>query len=208
MANVRYKEIPSELSHLAAPKVGGIPTRVSIGLDNNIGEFYFIAIEDLRPFKNQARKHFDKAEIDALAGSIKVHGMRQPLTIIACEGEKGKYEVVSGERRLRAAQIAGLKKVPCILLKNHALAEEITLALDNDKAGHEATSRITQVLKDSKLDMTLKTADLPKTIKDPDQLIREKGIKAFEQTITQSKIIHETSLPKTNSKGMNMEAEL
>ena len=63
-------------------------------------------------------------------------------------------------------------------------------------------------MKDSKLDITLKTADLPKTVKDPDQLIRDKGIKSFEQTITQSKTILEPTLPKANSKLMNMEAAL
>jgi len=50
--------------------------------------------------------------------------------------------------------------------------------------------------------------DLPKAIKDPDQMIRNSGIKAFEQTINQGKIIHEASLPKTHTKVMNMEAEL
>lgn len=88
-------------------------------------------------------------------------------------------------------------------LKNCGI-KEITLALDNDKAGQEATSKITQLVKDSKLDITLKTTDLPKTVKDPDQLIRDKGMKAFEGLLPQAKIAYEH---KSASKEMNMELE-
>ncbi len=125
MGKVRYKEISESLSKLAKPEENF--GRASIGLEKNIGEFYYLDINDLVPFKNQARKHFPLEEIEALAQSIKQHGIRHPLTVIPHEGEKGKYEVISGERRLRAAKVAGLDKVPCTLLKDKSTAEEVAI---------------------------------------------------------------------------------
>ncbi|KIE05706.1 hypothetical protein NF27_DJ00030 [Candidatus Jidaibacter acanthamoeba] len=125
MGKVRYKEISESLSKLTKPEVNF--GRSSIGLEKNVGEYYYIDVNDLIPFKNQARKHFPLEEIESLAQSIKQHGIRHPLTVIPYDGEKGKYEVVSGERRLRAAKVAGLDKVPCILLKDKNLAEEIAI---------------------------------------------------------------------------------
>lgn len=58
---------------------------------------------------HQARKHFDKEELAALAASVKSHGILQPL-LVRHVGER--YELVAGERRLRAATEAGLKRVP------------------------------------------------------------------------------------------------
>jgi ParB family chromosome partitioning protein len=124
MRNIKYKPISPEMELLAKP---GNTGRVAVGIDKSIGEFYFLLLEDLIPFKNQARKYFSTEEINALAESIQKHGVRQPLTVIASEENKGKYEVVSGERRLKAANIAGLKKVPCIILKEKNNADEIAL---------------------------------------------------------------------------------
>ena len=125
MAKVRYKEISESLAKLTKPNE--THSRVSIGLENNIGEFYYIHVNDLLPYKNQARQHFVQEEIELLANSIKEHGIRHPLTIIACDNEKGKFEVVSGERRLRAARLIGLDKVPCILLRDKSIADEIAI---------------------------------------------------------------------------------
>jgi ParB family chromosome partitioning protein len=126
MGKVQYRDkVIDNLEKLAKPHL--FEGRVSIGLEQNVGEFYYIPIEDLAPFKSQARTNFDEKEIDALAQSIEQHGVRQPLTIIADEKQKGMFEVVSGERRLRAAQKAGLAKVPCILVKDQRLAEEIAI---------------------------------------------------------------------------------
>lgn len=125
MGTVKYKEISESLSRLTKPATE--PGRVSVGLEKNIGEFYFLNVDDLYPFKNQARSSFNEDEINNLAESIKKHGVRHPLTVISSDIGKGKFEVVSGERRLRAAKIAGLRKVPCILLKEVELAEEVAI---------------------------------------------------------------------------------
>lgn len=125
MATVRYKEISKSLENLTKPSDD--VSRISIGLEKNIGEYYYIHVNDLLPYKNQARQHFAQEEIELLANSIKEHGIRHPLTIIACDNEKGKFQVVSGERRLRAAKLIGLDKVPCILLKDKTVADEIAI---------------------------------------------------------------------------------
>jgi ParB family chromosome partitioning protein len=126
MAKVRYREISPELEKLASP-VSSQNSRVSIGFEDEVGEFYYFSVDDLIPYKNQARSMFDEDEIDKLSETIKQHGVRQPLSIIKSTIVLDKYEVVSGERRLRAARKAGLKKVPCIVIKDENTADEISL---------------------------------------------------------------------------------
>lgn len=124
MRKIKYKEISPEMDLLAKP---GNKGRMAIGIDKKIGEFYFLPVEDLMPFESQARKVFSQEEIDALADSIKKHGIRQPLTVVSSESQKGKYEVISGERRLKAANLVGLEKVPCIILAERGKADEVAL---------------------------------------------------------------------------------
>ena len=73
-----------------------------------------IPIEYIMPNINQPRKKFDKNELNALAKSIAQNGILQPLTVrkLSCV----EYELISGERMLKAADIAGLKKIPCIVM--------------------------------------------------------------------------------------------
>lgn len=102
-------------------------TRPSVFTEKFRGEYYNIDISKLVPFHNQARKHFDEDSLNKLAETIKEHGIRQPLTILSTEDSSGQYEVISGERRLRAAVIAGLKTVPCIIITDRKKAEEIAI---------------------------------------------------------------------------------
>ncbi|MBR3236501.1 ParB/RepB/Spo0J family partition protein [Candidatus Saccharibacteria bacterium] len=62
--------------------------------------------------ENQPRRDFDKGALEALAVSIKEHGVLQPIVVTE---EDGKYKIVAGERRWRAAKIAGLDKIPAII---------------------------------------------------------------------------------------------
>lgn len=65
---------------------------------------------------HQPRKGFDEEKLQELAASIQEHGIIQPLVLSTQEaGKKGKYALIAGERRLRAAQIAGLESVPAVL---------------------------------------------------------------------------------------------
>lgn len=69
----------------------------------------------IRPNKTQPRKVFDEAELSSLASSIAQSGILQPLTVRRIN--QSEFELVAGERRLRAAILAGLSKVPCVLIK-------------------------------------------------------------------------------------------
>lgn len=82
-----------------------------------------LKVEQLQPGKYQPRSHMDQASLNELAASIKVQGVMQP--ILARELPEGGYEIIAGERRWRAAQLAELKQVPVIVRKvpdNAALA--------------------------------------------------------------------------------------
>ncbi len=72
-----------------------------------------VAIEKIIPNKDQPRKEFDAEKIKELAASIKEQGILQP--IVARKLESGEYEIIAGERRWRAAQVAGAHEVPVIL---------------------------------------------------------------------------------------------
>ena len=75
----------------------------------------FISIDKLKPNPNQPRKDFDPAELEELAESIRQQGVIQP--IIAEDAGDGTYTIIAGERRTRAARLAGLKEVPVVLRK-------------------------------------------------------------------------------------------
>ncbi|MDD6920532.1 MAG: ParB/RepB/Spo0J family partition protein [Eubacteriales bacterium] len=77
----------------------------------NLPGLQMVEIGEIIPNKNQPRKTFDKDKIAELADSIKMNGIIQP--IVLRKTDKGS-EIVAGERRWRAAKIAGLKEVPCI----------------------------------------------------------------------------------------------
>ena len=84
---------------------------------NQKGEFLssrvrYIPINAVRPNPQQPRRSFDETALRELADSISAYGILQPLTV---RDRGGVYELVAGERRLRAARIAGLREVPCLI---------------------------------------------------------------------------------------------
>ena len=80
---------------------------------NKTTENNLVFISDILPNKNQPRKDFDNELINDLAESIKDNGLIQPIAVRALSNNK--YEIVAGERRWRASQIAGLTKVPVVI---------------------------------------------------------------------------------------------
>lgn len=84
---------------LDSPESGGIVT---------------LKINDIEPNKEQPRKEFDPDQLNMLAGSITKHGVIQPLTV---REKNGAYQIVAGERRWRAAKIAGLSEVPVRIME-------------------------------------------------------------------------------------------
>ncbi|MEX3017297.1 ParB/RepB/Spo0J family partition protein [Gymnodinialimonas hymeniacidonis] len=74
-----------------------------------------IPIEDVQPNPDQPRRAFDEEQLRELAASIREHGIIQPLIVRPDPAESGKYQIVAGERRWRAAQIAQLHEVPALV---------------------------------------------------------------------------------------------
>jgi ParB family chromosome partitioning protein len=73
-----------------------------------------LPVASISPNPQQPRKIFEENQLEDLATSIKQHGIIQPLIVIAAEGVD-RYTLIAGERRLRAAKLAGLKDVPAIV---------------------------------------------------------------------------------------------
>lgn len=80
--------------------------------DTNDAEPQMLKISQVEPNREQPRKQFDKETLEDLAGSIKQYGIIQP--IIVCK-KNDYYEIIAGERRWRAAKMAGLKEVPVVI---------------------------------------------------------------------------------------------
>ena len=76
-----------------------------------------ISISSIVPNKNQPRKIFEKQALEDLSNSIKERGIIQPLIVRKSEDQDDKYELIAGERRLQAAQSAGLHEVPVVILQ-------------------------------------------------------------------------------------------
>ena len=72
-----------------------------------------IDIDLIEPSNMQPRTHFDEARLEELAQSIRANGIIQPLLVRQLEGDR--YQLVAGERRWRAAQRAGLQRVPVVV---------------------------------------------------------------------------------------------
>jgi ParB family chromosome partitioning protein len=85
-----------------------------------------LALEEIEPNFSQPRYHFDEAALEALAGSLREHGVLQP--VLVRPGPEGSYELVAGERRWRAAEIAGLDSIPALVCEyDDAAALEVAL---------------------------------------------------------------------------------
>ena len=78
------------------------------------GTIVLVPVNSIVPNPDQPRKIFNQYELESLAASIKHNGIIQPL-VIRCVSD-GKYELISGERRLRAAKLVCLENVPCIIM--------------------------------------------------------------------------------------------
>lgn len=84
-----------------------------------------VAITKVEPNRKQPRKLFDEDKLQELADSIKQFGLLQPILV---QDRKEYYEIIAGERRWRAARLAGLKEVP-VIIKNYSDQEIVEIAL-------------------------------------------------------------------------------
>lgn len=87
---------------------------------------WHIPLSEIVPNSEQPRRNFSHAELEDLVASVKQHGIMQP--ILVTEKEDGGYELIAGERRLRASQIAGLATIPA-MVRTATQQEKLELAL-------------------------------------------------------------------------------
>jgi ParB family chromosome partitioning protein len=104
----------------------GLDALLSEGETQSGERLLTLPVENLVPGKYQPRTHMDAAALNELAESIKAQGLMQPILARPITG--GKYEIIAGERRWRASQLAGLKEVP-VLVRNVSDDAALKMAL-------------------------------------------------------------------------------
>lgn len=92
------------------------------------GRVVFLPIRAIRPNPMQPRRVFRPEALDELAESIRAHGVLQPLSV---RRTAGGYELIAGERRLRAAKLAGLREVPCLLARSSEEESALLALVEN-----------------------------------------------------------------------------
>jgi len=113
--------------------------------DEQVSDLRNIMIDEIEPDPEQPRRRFDELALDELAASIRAHGVLQPIVVTAHDGG---YRIVAGERRWRAAKLAGLGKIPALvrtLTNQHRL--EISLIENLQRADLNPIETATAYLK-------------------------------------------------------------
>ena len=93
------------------------------------GQILLVPQEEIFPNRNQPRKTFSGDELVGLAESIRENGIIQPVSVRV--SDDGRYELIAGERRLRAARLAGLTLIPCILMEVSDETSAVYALLEN-----------------------------------------------------------------------------
>lgn len=88
----------------------------------------YLPIESVHPNPAQPRRYFEQEALQELSQSIRHYGILQPLSV---RRKGGSYELVAGERRLRAAKMAGLREVPCLLLRSDEEESSLLALIEN-----------------------------------------------------------------------------
>jgi ParB family chromosome partitioning protein len=109
------KALLSGIEKKYEPKVDAVKPKPEKPKKEKAGSIEDIQVSKIVANASQPRTEFDKESLEELATSIKTFGIIQPLTVRQLD--KDTYEIISGERRFRASQIAGLKKLPCYVRK-------------------------------------------------------------------------------------------
>ena len=92
------------------------------------GRVLFLPVDSIVPNPNQPRSVFTAPELEVLANSIRSLGILQPLTV---RRRDGQWELVAGERRLRAAKLAGLEQVPCLSVQVDSQSSSLLALVEN-----------------------------------------------------------------------------
>ena len=87
-----------------------------------------IRLSDIEPRRDQPRKTFEREALEVLADSIATYGVLQPIIVRESFQAEGTYEIIAGERRWRAAKMAGLSEIPAIVFDGDDMkAAEVSL---------------------------------------------------------------------------------
>jgi len=141
------------------------------------GHVLLIPQEDILPNRSQPRRQFDADALEGLAESIRQNGVLQPL--IVRRMINGTYELIAGERRLRAARLAGIRRVPCIVMDVSDERSAVFALLENMQRQDlgffeeaEALSRIMQQYDLTQEDIAVRIGKAPSTISNKLRLLR------------------------------------
>lgn len=108
------KGLGSLLGEYALEVVGSEDSAGSVPAGGQDSGVRMIRIIDIEPGENQPRRDFNEERLAELADSIAAHGMIQPIAVRRIDG--GRYQIIAGERRWRAARMAGIREVPAVIL--------------------------------------------------------------------------------------------
>lgn len=141
------------------------------------GQIILVPQEEIYPNPNQPRMRFDFDELEGLAQSIRQNGIIQPIAIRI--NEKGQYELISGERRLRASRLVGIPRIPCIIMEANDSKSALFALIENiqrtDLGFFEEAQAIEKLLTDygmSRDEVCKKLGKAPPTISNKLRLLR------------------------------------
>jgi ParB family chromosome partitioning protein len=100
-------------------------------LETKSGAGQNIRLSDIEPRKDQPRKTFDREALEILADSIATYGVLQPIIVRESEFLPGTYEIIAGERRWRAAKMAGLSEIPAVVFDGDELKAAQVALIEN-----------------------------------------------------------------------------
>lgn len=125
MAGKAARGLGKGLDSLIPVAVPQTETKVGEEARENSGQGTYVKITKVEPNREQPRKNFDEDALQELADSIKQYGIVEPLIV---QDRKTHYEIIAGERRWRAAKLAGLKEVP-VIVRNYTEQEIVEISL-------------------------------------------------------------------------------
>ena len=119
-----------------AKKPGGLGRDFYAILDDNItgmkeGANTTLRISEIEPRADQPRKQFEREALEALADSIATHGVLQPILVRQNPNFEGTFEIIAGERRWRAAKMAGLTEIPAMVVDSDDMKTSQIALIEN-----------------------------------------------------------------------------
>ncbi len=157
------------------------------------GQIILVPQEEIFPNPNQPRKRFDFDELEGLAQSIRQNGIIQPIAVRV--NEKGQYELISGERRLRASRLVGITRIPCIIMEANDSKSALFALIENiqrtDLSFFEEAVAIDKLINEygmSRDEVCKKLGKAPPTVSNKLRLLRlpeEIRLKIIQENLTE-----------------------